>query len=243
MAQVVYYVTAAAALGGRPRRRSRCPRATSATSAPAGWPARWACPIDRLVVGSNRNDILTRFFAPGIMATAEVVPTLSPSMDIQVSSNFERLLFELNGRDGGLTAEQLRQLPGHGPAGRRGRPAGSLARAGLRRRPVRRRGDAGRRSRDGPRRRPACSSTPTPPSASAPPAGAAARARRGHGRAGHGPPGQVPRRRRARHRRAPPLPDHLADLLERPERTQVVVAERPGAVEAVVARSPRRAVD
>ena len=59
------------------------------------------------MVGSNRNDILTRFFASGIMATSVVVPTLSPSMDIQVSSNFERLLFELNHRDGGMTAEQL----------------------------------------------------------------------------------------------------------------------------------------
>ena len=64
-------------------------------------------PVERLVVGSNRNDILTRFLASGIMATSVVVPTLSPSMDIQVSSNFERLLFELNHRDGGMTAEQL----------------------------------------------------------------------------------------------------------------------------------------
>jgi threonine synthase len=44
------------------------------------------------------------------MTTREVVPTLSPSMDIQVSSNFERLLFEINGRDGGMTAEQLRRF-------------------------------------------------------------------------------------------------------------------------------------
>ena len=51
--------------------------------------------------------ILTRFINDADMTTRDVVPTLSPSMDIQVSSNFERLLFEMNGRDGGLTAEQL----------------------------------------------------------------------------------------------------------------------------------------
>ena len=44
------------------------------------------------------------------MTTRPVVPTLSPSMDIQVSSNVERLLFELNGRDGGLTAEQMQRF-------------------------------------------------------------------------------------------------------------------------------------
>jgi threonine synthase len=67
-------------------------------------------PVERLVVASNRNDILTRFLHSGIMATSQVVPTLSPSMDIQVSSNFERLLFELNHRDGGMTAEQLQRF-------------------------------------------------------------------------------------------------------------------------------------
>ena len=64
-------------------------------------------PISDFVIASNTNDILTRFVNDGDMTTRDVVPTLSPSMDIQVSSNFERLLFEMNGRDGGLTAEQL----------------------------------------------------------------------------------------------------------------------------------------
>ena len=84
--------------------------ATSATCWPAGSPTGSGLPVDQLVIGSNRNDILTRFLASGIMATSVVVPTLSPSMDIQVSSNFERLLFELNHRDGGLTAEQLQRF-------------------------------------------------------------------------------------------------------------------------------------
>ena len=63
--------------------------------------------IDRLTVASNRNDILTQFFTTGTMAVSEVHPTLSPSMDIQVSSNLERLLFELLDRDGIRTAEVL----------------------------------------------------------------------------------------------------------------------------------------
>jgi threonine synthase len=67
-------------------------------------------PIRRLLVASNANDILTRFFTDNDMSTRPVLPSLSPSMDIQVSSNFERLLFEMNGRDGGLTAEQLQRF-------------------------------------------------------------------------------------------------------------------------------------
>ena len=74
----------------------------------AGWIAReMGAPISDFVLASNTNDILTRFVNDGDMTARSVVPTLSPSMDIQVSSNFERLLFEMNGRDGGLTAEQL----------------------------------------------------------------------------------------------------------------------------------------
>lgn len=57
-------------------------------------------PIGKLVIGSNRNDILTRFFETGEMSRLETEPSLSPSMDIQVSSNFERFLFEIYGRDG-----------------------------------------------------------------------------------------------------------------------------------------------
>src|SRR3546814_20441003 len=57
-------------------------------------------PVAQLIVGSNRNDILTRFFDSGTMAVGGVSPTISPSMDIQISSNFERLLFDLFERDG-----------------------------------------------------------------------------------------------------------------------------------------------
>ena len=71
-------------------------------------------PIDQLVIGSNRNDILTRTFASGRMVAEGVVPSLSPSMDIQVSSNLERLLFEVLGRDGAATADLLTRFRAEG---------------------------------------------------------------------------------------------------------------------------------
>ena len=61
---------------------------------------RMGAPVGNLVIGSNRNDILTRFFESGEMKRSDTEPSLSPSMDIQVSSNFERFLFEVMGRDG-----------------------------------------------------------------------------------------------------------------------------------------------
>jgi threonine synthase len=109
MAQIVYYATASAALGERPV--TFAVPTGNFGNVLAGWIARrTGAPIDQLVVGSNRNDILTRFLKTHRMRTADVVPTLSPSMDIQVSSNFERLLFEANRRDAGPTAEQMRRF-------------------------------------------------------------------------------------------------------------------------------------
>src|SRR3546814_1833893 len=67
-------------------------------------------PIGRLIVGSNRNDILARFFDSGELTMTEVHPTLSPSMDIQVSSNFERLIFDLYGRDGARVAQAMAEF-------------------------------------------------------------------------------------------------------------------------------------
>jgi threonine synthase len=64
-------------------------------------------PVKKLAVGSNSNDILTRFFASGSMKSSTVNPTISPSMDIQISSNFERLLFDLYGRDGNRVRETM----------------------------------------------------------------------------------------------------------------------------------------
>jgi threonine synthase len=105
LAQTVYYVTAAETFA-EPVTFS-VPTGNFGNVL-AGWIAReMGAPIRDFIVASNTNDILTRFVNDADMSTRDVVPTLSPSMDIQVSSNFERLLFEMNGRDGGLTAEQL----------------------------------------------------------------------------------------------------------------------------------------
>ena len=74
----------------------------------AGWYARrMGAPIERLIIGSNANDILTRWMETGALVAHDVVPTWSPSMDIQISSNHERLLFELLDRDGARTAELM----------------------------------------------------------------------------------------------------------------------------------------
>ncbi len=101
MAQVVYYFWAGAKLGTPETHISFAVPTGNFGNVFAGYEARaMGLPVDQLVVGSNTNDILTRFFESGTMALADVTPTISPSMDIQVSSNFERLLFDLLGREG-----------------------------------------------------------------------------------------------------------------------------------------------
>ncbi|MGM0562005.1 MAG: threonine synthase [Pseudomonadota bacterium] len=108
MAQIVYYVQAAVSLGAPERRVSFSVPTGNFGNVFAGYAARrMGVPIERLLVGSNSNDILTRFFESGVMAVEEVQPTLSPSMDIQVSSNFERLLCDIYERDGDRLTETL----------------------------------------------------------------------------------------------------------------------------------------
>jgi len=116
MAQIVYYVTAAAQLGDGGRRPVSFSVPTgNFGNVFAGYGAqRMGVPIAQLIVGSNRNDILTRFLATGEMRMVGVEPTLSPSMDIQISSNFERLLFELEGRDGAVVTQLLAQFRAEG---------------------------------------------------------------------------------------------------------------------------------
>jgi len=105
MAQVVYYVEASRRISGPIDITVPTGNFGNVLS---GWIAQqMGVPVRHLVVASNSNDILTRFFRSHDMTVTGVHPTLSPSMDIQVSSNFERLLFEMNGRDGGMTREQL----------------------------------------------------------------------------------------------------------------------------------------
>ena len=115
MGQIPYYVWAAVALGAPERPVAFAVPTGNFGNVYAGYAAReMGLPIAELVVGSNRNDTLTRFFEHGAMEVRAVEPTLSPSMDIQVSSNFERLLFDLLGRDGSKVADAMGRLRAEG---------------------------------------------------------------------------------------------------------------------------------
>jgi threonine synthase len=107
-AQIPYYVAAALSLGAPDRDVAFSVPTGNFGNVLAGWAARrMGLPVARLIVGSNRNDILARFLASNDMSTAPVEASLSSSMDIQVSSNFERLLFELLDRDPDATRETM----------------------------------------------------------------------------------------------------------------------------------------
>lgn len=100
MAQIVYYFTSAVALGGPDRKISFTVPTGNFGDIFAGFVAkRMGLPVDRLVIATNDNDILARTLKTGRYEMRGVVATTSPSMDIQISSNFERLLFEAYGRD------------------------------------------------------------------------------------------------------------------------------------------------
>jgi threonine synthase len=102
VAQTVYYFTAAVALGAPARKVAFTVPTGNFGDVYAGYVAqRMGLPIDRLVIATNVNDILARTLATGTYELRDVVATSSPSMDIQVSSNFERLLFDAYGRDAG----------------------------------------------------------------------------------------------------------------------------------------------
>ncbi|MCB1386389.1 MAG: threonine synthase [Nitratireductor sp.] len=111
MAQVVYYFAAAAALGAPHRRVSFTVPTGNFGDIFAGYVAKkMGLPIDRLVIATNANDILARFMATGRYEATGVEATISPSMDIEVSSNFERLLFEACGRDGAAVTAWMESL-------------------------------------------------------------------------------------------------------------------------------------
>jgi len=100
MAQIVYYFTSAVSLGAPDRPVSFTVPTGNFGDIFAGYAAkRMGLPIERLVIATNDNDILARTLASGRYEMRGVVATTSPSMDIQISSNFERLLFEAAGRD------------------------------------------------------------------------------------------------------------------------------------------------
>ena len=110
-AQTVYYVTTAVRLGAPEQAVSFCVPTGNFGNVLAGDVARrMGVPINRLVVATNHNDILARTHRTGEMSISEVRPSTSPAMDIQVSSNFERLLFELGGRRGAALAADMAQF-------------------------------------------------------------------------------------------------------------------------------------
>jgi threonine synthase len=115
MAQIVYYFTSAVALGAPGRAVSFAVPTGNFGDILAGYAAkRMGLPVDRLVIATNVNDILTRMVETGRYERREVAATFSPSMDIQISSNFERLLFELTGRNAERVNALMRDLAERG---------------------------------------------------------------------------------------------------------------------------------
>ena len=115
MPQIVYYFSSALALGAPHRKVAFSVPTGNFGNVFAGYAAvQMGLPVERLIVASNQNDILPRFFEAGTMARETVAPSLSPSMDIQVSSNFERLLFEMLERDGAKTKSLMDEFAASG---------------------------------------------------------------------------------------------------------------------------------
>jgi threonine synthase len=122
MAQIVYYVSTSMALNQRLGTPLDAPVSFCVPTGNFGnifaayGAMRMGLAVDELIIASNRNDILTRFFTTGEMTAHAVEPSLSPSMDIQVSSNLERLLFEMFQRNGSDVAELQMQFRAEGTA-------------------------------------------------------------------------------------------------------------------------------
>ncbi len=115
LAQVVYYFTSAVSLGAPDRKVSFTVPTGNFGDVFAGYIARrMGLPIDRLVVATNQNDILHRCLSTGDYRPDGVIPSISPSMDIQVSSNFERAMFYAYGQDGGAVAQAMEELASGG---------------------------------------------------------------------------------------------------------------------------------
>lgn len=111
VAQVTYYFVAAAALGAPHRKIAFSVPTGNFGDIFAGYVAKkMGLPIEMFVIGSNQNDILPRTVESGVYEMRGVVETSSPSMDIQISSNFERFLFEASGRDADIVARQMQML-------------------------------------------------------------------------------------------------------------------------------------
>lgn len=117
-AQTVYYFYAALELGAPERAINFSVPTGNFGNVFAGYAAKkMGLPINRLIIGSNSNDILTRFFASGQMVRRDLNATISPSMDIQISSNFERYLFELLDRDSARVRDAMEKFSARGECG------------------------------------------------------------------------------------------------------------------------------
>ena len=220
MAQIVYYVTAARSLGGP---ITACVPTGNFGNVFAGWVARrMGAPIADFVIATNANDILSRFVNHGDMSMAGVVPTLSPSMDIQVSSNFERMLWVMNDGNGPQTGEQLQHFRASGrldvDAEQRARWIDGAFRAA---------GVDDSETVDEMRRVHAATGLLIDPHTAT---GTAAARRWGHPEhpvvtmaTAH--PAKFPDAVELATGLRPPLPEHLADLFGRPERTELVPAD------------------
>ena len=115
LAQVVYYFSAAVSLGAPHRKISFTVPTGNFGDIFAGYIAkRMGLPIDRLIVATNQNDILHRCLSTGVYQTDTVIPSISPSMDIQVSSNFERALFYAYDGDGAAISRMMDGLKSEG---------------------------------------------------------------------------------------------------------------------------------
>ncbi|MEO0865061.1 MAG: threonine synthase, partial [Pseudomonadota bacterium] len=115
LAQVVYYFSSAVALGAPHRKISFTVPTGNFGDIFAGYIAkRMGLPIDKLVVATNQNDILHRCLSGQGYHKGDTIPSISPSMDIQVSSNFERALFDAYDRDGGAVAQLMDELKAGG---------------------------------------------------------------------------------------------------------------------------------
>jgi threonine synthase len=111
LAQVVYYFTTAVSVGAPDRKVSFTVPTGNFGDIFAGYIAKkMGLPIDRLVIATNQNDILHRTMETSAYTKDGVTPSISPSMDIQVSSNFERALFDAYGRDGGAVSQLMEEL-------------------------------------------------------------------------------------------------------------------------------------
>ncbi|MBS8228094.1 threonine synthase [Vannielia litorea] len=111
LAQIVYYFTSAVALGAPHRKVSYCVPTGNFGDIFAGFLAKqMGLPIEELIIATNQNDILHRCLTTGDYAKAGVKPSISPSMDIEVSSNFERALWFAYGKDGAAVAALMEEL-------------------------------------------------------------------------------------------------------------------------------------